>query len=87
MVQFVEVFENSKPDHVHVNSWTATAPESRYAKMDAEMPLGRHGGQRHKGSGVLNYSFNDGHCELVPAEAVYQSEYVNRFDPSPPMMP
>ncbi|HEX8323166.1 MAG TPA: type II secretion system protein [Tepidisphaeraceae bacterium] len=87
IVQFVEVGEDGKSDHVHVNRWNAVAPELAYAEMAKEMPIGRHGGMRAAKSGVLNYSFIDGHCESLAAGDVYIDQQVSRFDPDPQIVP
>ena len=86
VIQFVELAEQGSyavADHVHVQQFfNSLIPNAVVALASEQMPIGRHGGRVKTFSGVLNYTFLDGHAEALPFHDVYQSKTINLFDPS-----
>jgi prepilin-type processing-associated H-X9-DG protein len=85
VIQFVELAESGSyavADHLHVQEfYSPISPEQTVARMNKQMPIGRHGGGREKPGGLLNYAFLDGHAETLPAGEVYSTPYKNKFIP------
>ncbi len=85
VIQFVELAETgdySVADHVHVQYfYSPLAPQSTPGRVANQMPIGRHGGKPKDWSGMLNYSFIDGHAEPLRLRAAYENPDRNRFIP------
>lgn len=85
VIQFVELAESGSyavADHIHVQLFYSSAvPHLTLTRINAQMPVGRHGGTRRQWSGVLNYAFLDGHVESLALSDVYTSPDKNRFNP------
>ena len=86
VVQFVEMAESGTyavADHLHVQKFfNPLTPQATPARVEVQMPLGRHGGRPAEWSGVLSYSFLDGHAETLPLRSVYTDPRRNRFNPA-----
>lgn len=86
VIHFVELAETGDyavADHIHVQSfWSPLSPQLTPARVSVQMPVGRHGGATKSWTGVLNYSFFDGHAEPLSLRSVYTDPEHNRFDPS-----
>jgi prepilin-type N-terminal cleavage/methylation domain-containing protein/prepilin-type processing-associated H-X9-DG protein len=84
VVQFVELAETGRyatADHVHaVDFYKSASPQLTPNRAGIQMPLGRHGGRPDDWSGVINYSFLDGHAEALPLLSVYVDSKRNRFN-------
>jgi prepilin-type processing-associated H-X9-DG protein len=86
VIQFVELAEEGEyavADHIHVQEFfRPLTPQATPARVSVQMPIGRHGGNEKDWSGVLNYSFFDGHAEPLPLRDAYESPSRNRFNPA-----
>src|SRR5690606_17865525 len=86
VIQFVELAEQGTyavADHIHVQDfYFSLMPNAVISLASEQMPIGRHGGRAKNFSGVLNYTFLDGHAEALAFRDVYESNVINRFDPS-----
>lgn len=88
VVQFAELAEVASyagADHLHVQSFylvVAPQPQVTIARINEQMPLGRHGGKPSTWEAILNFSFLDGHAESMSMRQVYTSPKVNLFDPA-----
>ncbi len=86
VIQFVELAEEGNyavADHIHVQEfYKPLTPKATPVRVGVQMPLGRHGGKAKDWTGGLNYSFFDGHAEVLPLQSVYKDPKHNRFDPS-----
>jgi prepilin-type N-terminal cleavage/methylation domain-containing protein len=86
VIQFAELAEQGDyavADHLHVQDfYSPMAPATTLKRINAQMPVGRHGGGRGGWGGVLNYGFLDGHAETLPLRDVYVDPTTNRFVPA-----
>lgn len=68
-------------DHLHADVfYLSIAPQLTPARINQQMPLGRHGGKPASWDAVLNFSFLDGHAESLPIREAYFNKKQNRFD-------
>jgi prepilin-type processing-associated H-X9-DG protein len=81
-IQFVEMAYTGSmagADHVHVENWNGVKPPADAA---LDMQTNAHGGPKNDWQSMANYGFLDGHAETLHFKDVYQSLYINKFDPS-----
>jgi prepilin-type N-terminal cleavage/methylation domain-containing protein/prepilin-type processing-associated H-X9-DG protein len=85
IIQFAELAETGSyagSDHVHVQDlYQNGLPQLTLAKIDQQMPTGRHGGRRRTWNALLNFSFLDGHAETLSIQQAYVDPTTNLFDP------
>lgn len=85
VIQFAELAESGSytlSDHIHVEEFdNAVNEQVRLNKVNAQMPVGRHGGVRGAWAGRLNFSFLDGHAECLAIADIYTDRTSNRFNP------
>jgi prepilin-type N-terminal cleavage/methylation domain-containing protein/prepilin-type processing-associated H-X9-DG protein len=86
VIQFAELAESGSyagADHLHVQEFfLPLAPQITLARIDQQMPLGRHGGKPKSWDAMLNFAFLDGHAESLTARQVYTDPTTNKFDPA-----
>jgi prepilin-type N-terminal cleavage/methylation domain-containing protein/prepilin-type processing-associated H-X9-DG protein len=86
IIQFAELAETGSyagSDHLHVQDfYLAAAPQLTIAKINDQLPLGRHGEKPRSWKATLNFAFLDGHAESLPVQSVYTNNKINRFDPN-----
>jgi prepilin-type N-terminal cleavage/methylation domain-containing protein/prepilin-type processing-associated H-X9-DG protein len=87
-IQFVEMAyagAYAGADHVHPNLFAAaTTPDAAVpGKVAAQVQVNAHGGSV-AWDARANYGFLDGHAETLTVRDVFQSVYVNKFDPASP---
>ena len=69
-------------DHLHVDQfYLSIAPQITVARINTQMPLGRHGGKPSSWDAILNFGFLDGHAESLTIREVYTNPSRNQFDP------
>jgi prepilin-type N-terminal cleavage/methylation domain-containing protein/prepilin-type processing-associated H-X9-DG protein len=68
-------------DHVHVENFYGSG--ANVPSVTAEqMQINAHGGPAKSWQSISNYGFLDGHAETLGFKTVYQSIYINKFDPA-----
>ncbi len=86
VIQFTELAEDGNyaiADHLHVQEFfNPLTPQLTPQRVNNQMPLGRHGGKAKDWTGVVNYSFFDGHAEPLPLRSAYENPSRNRFNPA-----
>lgn len=88
VIQFVEMAqagEYAASDHCHPNLFAlATTPDAAIpTRIAGQLQVHTHRG-KVGWDAMANYGFIDGHAESLPLRTVFNSLYVNRFDPASP---